>query len=180
MSDDFDFKDLTPVTKKVTNLGGRDYVLHEASTDAATRYKNKQFESANYEDGKLRRIEGRADADPLLLSCCITYDSGDEKGQLVPLKVVRQWPERVTKGMIQWVKEHSDLDDTEDPLKVALQEATAREDSPVTFDQLLDWVGRWSDESKEDKKLRPLYRLLEKTIEERAKNVPKATTANSE
>ena len=180
MSDEFDFKDITPATKDVKNLGGRSYTLHEASTDAATRYKNKQFESANYEDGKLKRIEGRADSEPLLLSLCITYADGDEKGQLVPLKVVRQWPERITKPMIEWVKDHSDLDDGEDPLKTALQKATGRDDSPVSFDQLCDWVSKWSDEDKESKELRLFYRLLQSTVEERSKNVPKATRDSSE
>lgn len=179
MSHEFDFSDLVPVTKLVKNLGKRDYLLHEASTEAAKQYKNKQFASAKYGDGKLERIEGRADADPLLLSLCITYADGDEKGSLVPLRVISQWPERVTKPMIEWVKEHSDLDDAEDPLKVSLQKATARHDSPVTFDKLVGWVGGWSDEDKEDKELRPLYRLLQKTVEDRAKNEQKATTDTS-
>ena len=179
MSDEFDFEGLTPKTKEVKNLGKRNYLLHEASTDAATRYKNAQFASAKYGDGKLERIEGRADAEPLLLSCCITYEDGDEKGQLVPLKVVKQWPERVTKPMIEWVKDNSDLDDREDPLKVSLQKATARDDSPVTFDQLLDWVGGWSVGDKEDKELRLVWRLFQKTVEDRSKNGQKPTTDTS-
>lgn len=179
MSDNFDFSDLTPVTKAVKNLGKRNYLLHEASTDAAKKYKNCQYASAKYGDGKLERIEGRADADPLLLSLCITYDDGDEKGRLVPLNIINQWPERVTKPMIEWIKDHSDLDDKEDPLKVSLQKATERSDSPVTFDQLVDWVAGWSKDDQEDKDLRLVYRLMQKTIEERAKNVRSATTEKS-
>ncbi|MFK5283677.1 hypothetical protein ACI3PL_29290, partial [Lacticaseibacillus paracasei] len=79
---------------------------------------------------------------------------GAENGQLVPLKVISQWPERVTKTMIEWVKDHSDLDDKEDPLKVSLEKATARDDSPVTFDQLVNWVDGWSKDDQESKDLR--------------------------
>lgn len=179
MSDNFDFSDLTPVTQEIKNLGKRNYLLHEASTEAAKKYKNCQYASAKYGDGKLERIEGRADADPLLLSLCITYDDGDEKGQLVPLRVINNWPERVTKPMIDWVKDHSDLDDKEDPLKVSLEKATVRDDSPVTFDQLVTWVAGWAKEDQESKELRLVYRLFQSTIEERAKNVPSATKEKS-
>jgi hypothetical protein len=176
---EFDFKDITPATKDVKNLGGRNYLLNEASTDAASRYRNIHFSGARYEDGKLSKVEGIANADAVLLSCCITYSDGAEKGQLVPIAIVNKWPERVTKPMVQWVKDNSDIDTGEDPLKVALQEGLKREDSPLTFDALCDWLKGWDDEARENKKTRPLYRLLQKTIEERSKNGPGSMTASS-
>lgn len=179
MSDEFDFKDVTPATKSVKNLGGRDYVLNEASTDAANRYRNIHFSGARYEDGKLSKVEGIANADSVLLSCCLSYADGNEKGQLVPIAVINKWPERVTKPMVQWVKDNSDIDTGDDPLKVALQEGLKRDDAPLTFDALCDWLKGWDDAAKEAKKTRPLYRLLQKTIEDRVKNVPSSTTASS-
>lgn len=179
MSEEFDFKDLTPAAKNVTNLGGRSYVLNEASTNAASRYRNIHFSGARYEDGKLSKVEGIANADTVLLSCCITYADGAEKGQLVPIAIIDKWPERVTKPMVQWVKDNSEIDTGEDPLKVALQEGLKREDSPLTFDALCDWLKSWDKEAQDAKKTRPLYRLLQKTIEERSKNLPSSTSVSS-
>lgn len=174
----FDFGDITPQTEEMT-LGGRKYVVHEASSDAAAKHKNTQVGGARYSGGELERMEGFADADLVLLSCCVTYDDGAEKGQTVPLKVVKQWPERVTKPLVEWIKEHSDMDEGEDPLKVALQKALDRDGSPVTFRDLSDWVNGWPDEDKKDKEMRHLYKLLRPTAKERAKNGQKATTGSS-
>lgn len=179
MSDNFDFSGLEPATQLIKNFGGRDYLLHEASTAAASAYKNAEISSATYEDGHLKKIEGRADADAILLSGCITYEDGAEKGQLVPLRIIKAWLERATKPMIEWIKEYSDLDDKEDPLKKSLQKALDRPDSPVTFDGLCDWVAKWSDSDKNDKELRMFHRLLKPTIEERTKNGQRATTDTS-
>lgn len=172
--DEFDFNDITPASR-VVKIGGKSYTLHEASTDAACRYRNKHFSGAKYGDGKLERMEGIADADPLLLSCCLT----DETNKMVTLEVIKKWPERIVKPMVAWIKENSEIDSGEDPLKVALQEGFKRDDAPISFDTFCDWVRGWDDASKEDKKLRHLYRLLKTTFEERAKNVQEPTPASS-
>lgn len=175
MSDCFDFNDITPQSIPV-KVGGNDYTLWEASADAACRYRNKHFGAARYEDGKLSRIGDIADADITLLAACLLSDGTK---QPVPLDVVKKWPERITKPLVQWVKEHSDMDDADDPLKVALQDALNRSDSPVSLGTFLDWVDSWSAEDKDDKKLRLVYRLFKPTIEERGKNEPPSTTGSS-
>src|SRR6516162_4324851 len=59
-----DYSDLTPVEVPV-KIGGKRYILREASGDAAVRYHNANLKVYRYNDaGKLIGMEGTADTEP--------------------------------------------------------------------------------------------------------------------
>lgn len=109
------FDGFTLVEIPVTILGKK-YLIREASGDAACKYRNAVFKSTTMgPDGKPVKIEGLADVQPLLVSLCL-YLVGEngEVGQLVPLSVVRSWPDRIIRPLFQEIKRISVLDDTDD------------------------------------------------------------------
>ena len=89
-------------------LGDREYTLREASSGAATRYRNALLECATIgPDGKPSKLSGMASVEPLLVSLCLF----DPEGKLVPLKVVEELPARIVKSLFNRIKEISDLDE---------------------------------------------------------------------
>lgn len=124
--DDVDFSDLATI-EITKNIGGKTYVIREASGDAACRYRNAQSKALKYNDGKVVASEGLADVDPLLVSMClfeITGPKGAEKYTPVPVAQIRAWPHRVQKYLVEKVKSISglDLDETEESLEKQILE----------------------------------------------------------
>jgi len=112
-----DFDDLEPV-KLAVGYGGKKYFLCEADTDAATKYRNSAVKAARLNDGKVERIEGIGDVEPLLVSLCLRVrvtgpDQVETTGAKVDLKTVLTFPSRVTKAWFGWIKKVSDLDENE-------------------------------------------------------------------
>ena len=93
-----------------------DYILHEASGDAAVKYRNAMLACTTLgPEGKVQKIEGLASVEPLLVSLCVTrIDARTNKVIRVGEPIVRGWPNRMLKQLYAKVKEISDLDDGED------------------------------------------------------------------
>lgn len=146
MSDTLEFDDLAPTEIKV-RIGKDHYLLREASTDAATKYRNAQIAAMRVSDGKVTGMAGIADTDPLLVSLCLfPLENGvpklDRHGWPVnvPISFVRGLRNKITKVLVEKIRSISDLDeeDTEESLSTQislLQDRLAAirqtEDSPV-------------------------------------------------
>lgn len=91
----FDEMDLAPKEVPIT-FQGKNYILIEASEEAAVKYRNASMKAMRMEDGKLVRIEGIADVEPLLVSLCLVTAEGRAP---ISEKVIRGWPARVVKQL---------------------------------------------------------------------------------
>lgn len=102
------FDDLAPIEESVS-IGGRDYILREASTDAARKYRNQMTRCAKMNDGKVSGIGDIADLQPLLVHLCLFTSpvNGNGTPKNVPLEIIYAWPERVTKALYARCKEIS-------------------------------------------------------------------------
>lgn len=98
------------------SIAGRAYVLREASEDAARLYRNEQIRGAKLgPDGKPQSIGSVADADSVLLAACLFEKHEDGKDRpLLPIQI-RAWPRRITKVLIDKVKEISAIDQPDTP-----------------------------------------------------------------
>lgn len=122
------------------------YVLREASGDAAVRYRNMILKSARLgQGGTPTSVDGMVDCEPFLISRCL-FEVCD-KGMTVPVpeKTIRSWPNRVQKRLFEKVLEISDLDvdDTEESLQAdrdridqRLQEIRSKNGKPTEEDEL--------------------------------------------
>lgn len=110
----FEF-DLTPVETTV-KLGGKDYVLREASGGAASAWRNAMLKATKLgPEGKPTSIDGLPEADYLLLSMCLFQKSDTDVGEVnVGLNKVKSYPHRVSKPLIQWIKDNSELEEADD------------------------------------------------------------------
>lgn len=105
-----DFPDLERVLIPV-KLGKKNYVLAEASEDAAVKYNNASMKATKFnEEGKAVSVDGVADVEPLLVSMCLfeADDQGkpqyDKEGNLigaVALGFVRSLPARIVKPLFE-------------------------------------------------------------------------------
>lgn len=120
---ELDFRDLQPQSIPVP-IGKECYRLFEASGDAARVYRNSVLRSTKLgPDGKPVSVEGLADAEPLLVSKCLYKADGDfnvptdgngwptDPTKLVHQNVIMRWPQRVQKGLYDWVMRVSGLND---------------------------------------------------------------------
>ena len=165
MMSKFDFNDLSP-RSEIVYVAGKRYEMREASEGVAIRYRNATLASFRLVDGKASRIEGLADAEASLVADCLKGESGD--GQfttLVTPDLVRSWPARVVKPLFEWIKDASDLGETEkdpDPELISLaRKDLAREHHPdnggnaltmMGVNIALDWVKRQAREREESRK----------------------------
>jgi hypothetical protein len=115
-----DFDNIALIEVPVT-LGGKKYILREASGAVANQYGNAQTASMVLnEDGKPQKIVGIMDANSLLVSLCL-FECGPE-GTPFPSPVSQQFvkglPAKVQKALTAKVGEISEMgDDTEESLK---------------------------------------------------------------
>ena len=94
-------------------LGDKKFVLREASSGAATRYRNALLDCATMgPEGKPSKLSGMASVEPLLVSLCLF----EEDGKPVPLAEIERWPSKIVKRLFNRVKDVSDLDEAEDEL----------------------------------------------------------------
>jgi len=106
--------DLEPQERKV-KIGGEDYILKEASEDAACKWRNQTLAGARMADGKLVGMGNVSDGEPLLVSLCLWKATG-KKDNVSPA-VVRAWPSRVVKKLFAWIEEVSDLAEDKETAK---------------------------------------------------------------
>jgi hypothetical protein len=103
--------DDAPVEVDVT-IGGRPYVLQEASGDAACKYRNALMNCTKLgPNGKAQSMHNAADVEPLLISMClfrVNPEKPDGQHPPVPLKIIRSWPNRIQKGLFNRIKAISD------------------------------------------------------------------------
>lgn len=112
-TDELNF-DLTPVEVPVT-IGGKAYVLREASEAAACTWKNTAISKARVRDGKVESLGNLADQQPLLVSLCL-FESGEPgKEKPVSLQTVKSWPSRVVSALFDRAKAMSKLGEDETP-----------------------------------------------------------------
>jgi hypothetical protein len=120
--------DLEPIEIPI-KIGGKSYILREASEGAAVGYRNLVMKAARMSEGKIVGIDGAADVEPYLVSQCV-FET-DREGRVrqigdrlvnVHINTVRSWPSRVVTPLFDKIKEISDLD---------------RETKPETKEQLL-------------------------------------------
>lgn len=125
----FDFANLAPAEVPVKNLFGHNYVLVEATEDAAIRFRNRAAQSAKVADGKVVGVEAVADLQVLLLSMCLVELNADGSRKTrpdgtswcVPQDVIRRWPSRVVRPLFEKAKEISALGELESPEAVRKQ-----------------------------------------------------------
>lgn len=109
---EIDLGDLQPIEVPY-KLGGKSYILKEASGDAVCKYRNALMKSAKMgDDLRVTSVDGIADVEPLLVSLCL-FEVTEKGHRPVSTADVRAWPNRVQKALFEKVKEISDLEDKE-------------------------------------------------------------------
>jgi hypothetical protein len=107
-TDELDF-DLT-LREVPVKLGGRRYVLREATAAGACQYRNAVLRSTRLgPDGKPEYVDGLADAGPVLVAACLFELDGDGL-RPVSLATVRAMPARVQELLFKRAQRLSELD----------------------------------------------------------------------
>ncbi len=95
------------------SIGGKKYTLWEATGEMVIKYRN---ETAKYlkigTEGRATTVEGSANADPYLVSLCLT----DEAGGPVSMATIKSWPNKVSQTLYEKAKELSGIDEDEQSL----------------------------------------------------------------
>lgn len=127
----FDFDQLGPPKEKEVTWKGKRYILREASEGAVTAFKNVVFRSTKLgPEGKPQSVEGMAEAEPLLVAGCL-FPVGMRDGkevvstQSLSLVQIKEWPSRLTKRLLAWIRKYSEMIDemeTEEVLEKNIKE----------------------------------------------------------
>lgn len=89
----FTAEDLEPAFME-WQIDGVDYILREASGDAAVKYQNAVFGAAVVRDnGKSATMGPVSDAEPIVLACCLLRP--------IPSKPMSHWRPAMTEGQIR-------------------------------------------------------------------------------
>lgn len=107
------FDDITPLEVEV-RVGKLDFVLREASGEAAVKYTNAKLKRLTLgSDGKPSTFQGMGDLEPYLVSLCL-FTAKRERPELnnQPLHEVeiRSWPHKVQKKLFEVAKQISEID----------------------------------------------------------------------
>ena len=118
MLDEIRFDDLTPAEVPVA-IGGKTYVLREASGDAAVAYRNATMAGARiHESGTV--LGSAADAEPILIAKClfqrIEQPDGTIKERPVSVDIIRSWPSRVSRKLFDRAKLISGLGEQDESM----------------------------------------------------------------
>lgn len=118
------FDDLEPICVPV-RVGPKDYILREASGDAACKWRNAITRVTRMQDGKVSSVGDIADTEPLLISLCLFEIQRDKDGKPssdppvadpkrpVSEKVIRTWPHRVQRALFDKARAISELEEKE-------------------------------------------------------------------
>lgn len=97
---------------------GKEYVLKEATGDAATKYRERILRATVLgPDGKPTKMNGVASADPYLLSLCLFTKNGHP----VPESTIRSWSNRVYKALFERLLTISEMEVQQETIE-ALEE----------------------------------------------------------
>ena len=166
---------------KTFNQGGKpkQFVLYEASGDAATKYRNAMVSGMTLgPDGKLQKLGKVGDLEPLLISLCLFEVEADGKEKPLHESVIRKFPARVQKALYEEIRTISDLDE-HSPERETLEEALNHSSAPISFQAFSDWVLNTLPDEDEKYDYRPLKKWMKPTTEEAAKNEQDDTTVGS-
>lgn len=115
----FDFdEDLGPPKEKSVTWKGNRYVLREASEGAAALHRGIYMRATRFSaEGKPGAVDSSAaDADPMLVAQCL-FKVGVKDGKEIVSKtpcdlrfVKDEFPARLIKRMLAWVKKYSEID----------------------------------------------------------------------
>jgi hypothetical protein len=111
VSDEVNEFDLEPQSVRL-KIGGLDYVLREASEEAAVKYRNAMTSAARFKNGEVAGVDGWASAEPVLVAGCLfrVYEhQGEEKERAVTLTEVSKWPARVVTPLFRRARDMSGL-----------------------------------------------------------------------
>jgi polyhydroxyalkanoate synthesis regulator phasin len=117
MSEELVFDDITLIEVPV-RIARIDYVLREASGEAAIKYQNAVGKCSRFVNGEFSGVQGDlASTQSLLVSLCLfkkaTPESGLAKDTPVPESLIRSWPSRIQKTLYDRAKQISMLDESE-------------------------------------------------------------------
>ena len=176
------FDSLKPVEVSVT-LEGVKWILREATADVAVQYRNASFRSFRMEDGKLVRMDGLADIEPLVVSLCLCRCDGDGKvrldgkGNVVTVleSDIRGWKVEVMKTLFDRIK----------AISPGLEEKLPQETMEKTFRELAIKLAKCSASSSDKKLWREFFEsvvndaMIHAPLEDVAKNGSCAGTVTS-
>ena len=102
-------------TKIPFSLGGRSFILREASEDAYTAYRNVVSKALHFKEGGGAYQDGGNEADTVLIQRC-TFEvitNGQGGTSEVPVKVdfIRGLPRRITGPLYKKIREISGMDE---------------------------------------------------------------------
>lgn len=141
-----------------------DYVLVEASAEAAKKFKDYVIASTRFEKGKPSGVKDLAASETLLLSECLFKLDGVNRSQ-VHTSTLLNWPNKVTTALFEKVKKISLLNEA-NPAAVGLGKALLLPNSPVNLEKFTEYINSLEGEDYEQ-----LQDLVEAANEEsKAKN----------
>lgn len=107
------------VRKIPVTVGKKEFVLYEASGEAAVRYRNAVIRCSTFgPEGKLERADNIASTELLLVQMCLRTKAG----HAVPDKTIKGWPNRVFKAIFRKAAEISELTADEEGLPELLKQ----------------------------------------------------------
>jgi len=157
------------------SVKGFKYTLTEATGKAAVDYRNAALACTKLgPTGKPSSIVGLGGLEPLLVSLCLTDNANSDRP--VPKQTIMSWPARIQSSLFTRAKQISDLGE-DNPEKDLLKKFLTQPDSPVSFDQLKEYVDNTDADNDDWSSLRLWFR---EDDEDEAKNEPSGTPAGSD
>lgn len=105
------------IIEKPVTIGGKDYIIREADGDTAAKFRGMQISHLKLTDGKASGINpGMSESELFLVSKTLyrkvpeaTKENPNAVPTLVPLSVIRLWPDRITGRAFEIAQEISGL-----------------------------------------------------------------------
>lgn len=161
MNEPLDFSTLIIQEVEITALDGKLYTLREANGKAAKDHRNAIMAATQFgPDGKVTGLKDLASVEAKFVAACLW----DKQGKNPSVATVEAWPARVQKQLYEKAKELSAIGE-DSPIRVAIEAALKREDSPVSYETLSYWAA-----GLEGDEFRPLARLFDKPDKDQSKN----------
>lgn len=168
----FDFDSCLAIEPEIFTFKGQEYEVRQADAGAAESYRDAQISGAEFgSDGKLKRINGLAQGESLLVSLCTfrvvrNHETKEIKSySKINQEMVRSWPEKMVRELADWIKDVSNLHEKGNVLTEKFKAAMGLTASPVSFEDFQKFVIQQGDGV--DKEIREIFRPSE---EEQAKN----------
>lgn len=152
-------------------VGEDEYELREASVGAAQAYRDAQLSGITLgANSKPVKIEGMASSESLLVASCIYKISRDPETkeitgrQVVAEKTLKQWPTRIVKPMFEWIKEVSNLNESNNEIVDEIKKILELPESPLPYEDFVNYISTLSEDFE------VLKLSFKHDSEERAKN----------